>query len=67
MFIHNTNIIQYVDFLGMKARIFRFKVHKSCANGDSGTLEFMLIQIRHTDDFPSTDTRLVLIKNPNYC
>ena len=41
MFIHNTNIYKYVDCFGETARIFMFKVEKSCANGDSVTLEFM--------------------------
>ena len=41
MFIHNTNIYNYVDCFGETARIFMFKVEKSCANGDSVMLEFI--------------------------
>ena len=42
MVIHYTNIYNNVVFPGKKACIFRFKGRKSCANGDSVTLEFML-------------------------
>ena len=42
MVIHYTNIDNNVVFPGNKACIFRFKGRKSCANGDSVTLEFML-------------------------
>ena len=42
MVIHYTNIYHNVVFPGKKACIFRFKVRKSCANGDSVTLEFMI-------------------------
>ena len=42
MVIHFTNIYNDVVFPGKKACIFRFKGRKSCANGDSVTLEFML-------------------------
>ena len=41
MVIHYTNIYNNVVFPGKKACIFRFKGRKSCANGDSVTLEFM--------------------------
>ena len=42
MVIHYTNIYNNVVFPGKKACIFRFKGRKSCANGDSVTLEFMI-------------------------
>ena len=35
-----------LDCFGVTARIFMFKVEKSCANGDSVTLEFMLISVK---------------------
>ena len=41
MVIRYTNIYNNVVFPGKKACIFRFKGRKSCANGDSVTLEFM--------------------------
>ena len=41
MVILYTNIYNNVVFLDKKACIFRFKRRKSCANGDSVTLEFM--------------------------
>ena len=40
MVIHYTNIYNNVVFPGKKVCIFRFKGRKSCANGDSVTLEF---------------------------
>ena len=40
MVIHFTNIYNNVVFPGKKASIFGFKGRKSCANGDSVTLEF---------------------------
>ena len=43
MVIHFTNIYNNVVFPGKKACIFRFKGRKSCANGDSVTLEFMFV------------------------
>ena len=42
MVIHYTNIYNNVVFPDKKACIFRFKGRKSCGNGDSVTLEFML-------------------------
>ena len=42
MVIHYTNIYNNVVFPDKKAYIFRFKERKSCANGDSVTLEFMI-------------------------
>ena len=42
MVIHYTNIYNNVVFPDKKACIFRFKGRKSCANGDSVTLEFMI-------------------------
>ena len=42
MVIHVTNIYNDVVFPDKKACIFRFKGRKSCAIGDSVTLEFML-------------------------
>ena len=42
MVIHYTHIYNNVVFPGNKACIFIFKGRKSCANGDSVTLEFML-------------------------
>ena len=42
MVMHYTNIYNYVVFPYKKACIFRFKGRKSCANGDSVTLEFMI-------------------------
>ena len=41
MVIHYTKIYNNVVFPGKKACIFRFKGRKSCAHGDSVTLEFM--------------------------
>ena len=42
MVIHYTNIYNNVVFPYKMACIFRFKGRKSCANGDSVTLEFMI-------------------------
>ena len=53
MVIHYTNIHNNVVFPGKKACIFRFKGRKSCANGDSVTLEFMF--------------RSFIMSNFNYC
>ena len=51
MVIHYTNMYNNVVFPGNKACIFRFKGRKSCANGDSITLEFMLdAAILHCSD-----------------
>ena len=44
MVIHYTNIYNNVVFPGKKSCIFRFKGRKSCANGDSVTLEFMMCE-----------------------
>ena len=46
MVIHYTNIYNTVVFPGKKACIFRFKVRKSCANGDSVTLEFIKFVVK---------------------
>ena len=57
MVIHYTNIYNNVVFPDKKACIFRFKGRKSCANGDSVTLEFMIFSA-----LPSTCASVYVVR-----
>ena len=64
MVIHYTNIYNNVVFPDKKACIFRFKGRKSGANGDSVTLEFMIMCGKHKSfRFPRTSSRMTYLNN----